>query len=116
MKSTCGQCGTENLESAKFCARCGHPFSGPLVQSATRLTELMRKWRRLNQAMTRRELRALLGEPLRIDAPGGAASETWQYEYEPAAAGPRVAGQVLVSVVESRVIGWTEPDWERMNG
>ncbi|TWT41732.1 hypothetical protein RAS1_28540 [Phycisphaerae bacterium RAS1] len=83
----------------------------------------MQQWRKLSHAMTRKEVRKLLGEPLRIDAPPPGANpeapasgqvETWMYEYASVADGTihkSVGGSVFISVAESRVAGWTEPDF-----
>lgn len=110
----CGRCDAAVAPGASFCSRCGEPLAASLVRSTTRLSALLLQWRELSLQFTRKELRKLLGEPKRIDNTDGAI-ETWTYEYESVAGpGPRVAGIVQISTEESRVVGWREPDWERL--
>lgn len=113
----CEHCDAPNPAKSRFCRRCGKPLADPLVRSATRLSPLMEKWRRLTLQTTRKELRAHLGEPLRIDAGQDSAQaiERWVYEYETAnGSGRRVDGEVSVSS-EGRVIGWREPEWKQLD-
>jgi hypothetical protein len=124
---TCTQCGCENPEPANYCRRCGAPLGGTL-RSATPDTPLMRKWRRLRQRLTRKEVRVLLGEPLGVSlgddsraAPPAAhpaargadpALETWTYAYQRASGGDeRITGQVSFSTADGVVVAWVEPDW-----
>jgi hypothetical protein len=118
----CEQCGAANPLAASFCRQCGRPWTGLPIRSATRVTPEMRQWRALHHRMTRKEVRRLLGEPLRIelvdaavDAPGtGTAGplEQWAYEYEVAGrADPRIRGSLLFSVGEGTLTHWSEPAW-----
>lgn len=117
MTIACPRCAAENPDSARFCRQCGGPLAESRVRSTTRLTPLLEKWRRLSRSMTRKEVRALLGEPRRVEASqsGTEAAEVWVYEYESAdEQALRVTGQVHISPSESRVVGWQEPEWERL--
>ncbi|MCC7293719.1 MAG: hypothetical protein IT449_16805 [Phycisphaerales bacterium] len=115
MSRSCEQCGADSPDIARFCRQCGRPLRGRMIRSATRVTAVMEQWRRLSTSMTRKEVRKLLGEPLRIEAPASAdpnATETWQYEYAAAGApDTHLAGDVMFSTTEARVLRWTEPDW-----
>lgn len=86
-----------------------------MIRSATRVTTVMEQWRRLSTSMTRKEVRKLLGEPLRIEADAPAdpeATETWHYEYATIdAPETRIRGSVTFSTAEPRVLRWSEPDW-----
>ena len=116
---TCEACRAECPDEANFCPRCGRALRGVMVRSATPINEEMEKWRKLSFSLTRKEVRRLLGEPLRIEVSGTAesATETWRYEYETCAERiERVGGEVRISVNESRVIGWDEPHWTAISG
>lgn len=125
MTKNCVQCQAENLSNANFCSRCGRSFGEALIRSATAVSPLMLLWRQLSPSLTRKEVRKLLGEPLRVELAAieqaeknavrlqDAAIETWTYVYVAAdRSGLQAAGQVFLSVLESRVVGWTEPNWE----
>ncbi|MFN0135848.1 MAG: hypothetical protein ACKVS9_06990 [Phycisphaerae bacterium] len=80
---------------------------------------MLERWRKLDYTLTRRELKRLLGEPYRIFPPSDPAAdaiERWVYEYE-AADDPqrRVIGELRVSIMESRLISWTEPEWNAVS-
>ena len=108
----CDHCDAPNPAKSRFCRRCGKPLADPLVRSTTRLSPLMEKWRKLSLQMTRKELRSLLGEPLRIEAVQSV--ERWTYEYECAKeSGGRCRGEVEISA-DSRVVSWREPEWEKL--
>jgi hypothetical protein len=120
MERICEHCGAVNPAHARFCRRCGtggtapaDPSSAPAYRSTTRVTPVMQLWRRLSRQLIRREVRKLLGEPLRVEPPpAGSDVETWHYAYEAAAVpGPRAEGVVCFSVAEGRVITWREPEW-----
>lgn len=115
MATSCSGCGADNPDAANYCRRCGRELLGPCPRSTTRVSPLMRRWRELSYNLTRKEVRQLLGEPKRIEAPLCADPsnvETWVYEYEVAdAPGRVVSGAVMISVDQSRVAGWTEPPW-----
>ncbi len=117
MSRSCEQCGADSPDIARFCRQCGKPLSGRMIRSATRVTAVMEQWRRLSTSMTRKELRKLLGEPLRIEAAASAdpnATETWHYEYAAIdAPEARMDGSVTFSTAEARVLSWTEPDWQK---
>ena len=114
--TVCSRCATPRQAGANFCPRCGAAFSRAMtVRSTTRSSPLMERWRQLNYSLTRKELRKLLGEPKRVEPPPtceAGATERWIYEYEAVATGKRVTGEVQVSVAESRVVTWLEPDWD----
>lgn len=118
MSCTCQRCAAMNVESARFCSRCGAALPELRVCSVTRVTPLLSRWRKLSRSLTRRELRSLLGEPRRIDTdspPSRDPFETWIYEYESIDSPPqRICGSVVVSSSESRVVAWSEPDWDRL--
>lgn len=121
MPVRCPICTHETAEQARYCPRCGAALQEvpePRVCSATRLSDLLLRWRRISASTTRKELRALLGEPLHIAAGSAvdtdtdaASRETWTYEYE--SAGRTVTGWVSVSSAEMRVVAWSEPDWRQ---
>lgn len=112
----------ESLAAARFCARCGQqlpPSGGPssddlLLRTATRLTPLLAQWRKLSTRMTRKDVRHLLGESLRLQRTEN--SEQWIYVYEVVAEKSlSVQGCVKFDPHDGRVLSWTEPDWERLN-
>lgn len=84
----------------------------------TRATPLLERWRQLHYTLTRKEVRKLLGEPKRVEPPketSDGSYERWIYEYEALADRTRkVTGELLFSIVESRLISWTEPDWDEV--
>src|SRR5262245_3066548 len=117
----CSNCGAENTELARFCGRCGRACGGAVVRSMTTLTPLLARWRQVSLALTRKEVRKILGEPLRIEsrpaADHAAAHEVWIYEYQSGdGRAEGICGWVSISVAESRVLGWSEPDWTRLAG
>lgn len=118
MENLCPHCGADNRATARYCRLCGRPCVDGVIRSATRVTPVMEQWRQLSHALTRREIRKLLGEPMRRemqDAPDGVQIEIWRYEYE--IAGPpetRVTGTIELYAAEGRIITWTEPDWSRL--
>lgn len=74
----------------------------------------MQCWRRLSHKLTRKDVRTLLGEPLRIEPParpGDAAMERWEYEYATGAGRLRARGSIEFLAAEGRILTWTEPDW-----
>jgi hypothetical protein len=113
----CQHCGTTGPPEARFCPRCGKPLTDQLIRSATKITPLLQQWRKLSHTLTRKDVRKLLGEPVRIerDSPklaGPAAEERWIYEYQPAAEPTqRTRGEIAFSAAEGRVLHWTEPDF-----
>jgi hypothetical protein len=125
----CTHCGQENPEAARFCLRCGTAFGAGvavgIIQSATHASPLMERWRKLTTHTTRREVKRLLGEPARIELSlpqggsvisGALSVETWTYEYEVAGQPERrVAGSILISVFEARVMSWVEPEWKALS-
>lgn len=123
----CDQCGATASPAARYCRQCGVACDTPLVRSLTRLTTLMQQWRGLSHALTRRDVRKLLGEPARVEPANLLESpriETWHYEYErvvespsdPVSPKPRVKGVVQFSQDEGRVLTWNEPDWNEFHG
>ncbi len=81
----------------------------------------MEQWRKLSHKLTRKEVRKLLGEPLRVELdPVGQShdhpKERWTYEYhdrgEP---DRRTQGEITISITQGHVLHWTEPDWARLN-
>lgn len=118
--TTCAACHANCPVAANYCPRCGRALRGVMVRSATPVHSEMEKWRKLSFALTRKEVRKLLGEPLRVEVSGTlqeSATETWTYEYEKCAARiERVTGRVCISMRESRVIGWNEPLWTAISG
>lgn len=116
----CMGCQGNSPAAANFCPRCGRALRGTMVRSATPISEVLQKWRRLSLASTRKEVRKLLGEPLRIEVSGTlheSATETWTYEYESCVDRiERASGSVCISAAESRVIGWNEPHWRAIAG
>jgi hypothetical protein len=113
MLTKCDQCGAENPAAANFCGQCGTPVSSAGLRSATRPTPLMQQWRRLKYRMTRREVRAILGEPARIDtaAAGSPMLERWTYAYERPGGAERLAGRIDFALPDGTVSAWAEPDW-----
>lgn len=114
--TTCSRCAAQRPSGANYCPRCGAAFS-PLttLRSTTRPSPLLERWRQLNHSLTRKELRKLLGEPKRVEPPAtceAGATERWVYEYEAVTTGKRVTGAVHISIAESRVVSWAEPDWD----
>ncbi|MFN0135852.1 MAG: hypothetical protein ACKVS9_07010 [Phycisphaerae bacterium] len=80
---------------------------------------MLERWRKLDYTLTRRELKRLLGEPYRIFPPSDPAAnaiERWVFEYE-AADDPqrRVSGELRISIAESRLTSWTEPEWSAVS-
>lgn len=116
MLRDCEHCGTPNPPAANFCRRCGKPWSEPALRSATRVTPLMQQWRRLRHQMTRKEVRAILGEPARIEmsASGPPRTERWTYAYEHSG-GPveRLGGVVEFALPDGTATAWVEPEWDR---
>jgi hypothetical protein len=111
----CEQCGAENAEAARFCSRCGRAWEGVWIRSTTRVTPIVQRWRRIRPRMTRKELRALLGEPARIETvqlPGEPPRERWTYEYEVVGRDTRLIGEVRLDLEEGTVRGWSEPPWQ----
>jgi hypothetical protein len=119
-RRVCEVCQAECPVAANYCARCGRVLRGTMVRSATPISEVMKAWRTLSFSLTKREVRKLLGEPLRIEISGTlteSATETWTYEYEAlGGGGERLSGRICISAGESRVIGWNEPDWGAVQG
>ncbi|HRX85403.1 MAG TPA: zinc ribbon domain-containing protein [Phycisphaerae bacterium] len=115
----CIVCGAHNPPMARFCHRCGAPQTGVSLRSATRLTPLLQQWRLLKADLTRREVRRILGEPLRVVPARGANAdvpECWTYVYEPVgkdATVGSVSGEVRFAA-DGRLVGWSEPDWTRV--
>ncbi|MFO0838389.1 MAG: zinc ribbon domain-containing protein [Phycisphaerae bacterium] len=108
----CSRCGAPNTALAKFCRQCGARLTA--IQSVTRETPLLARWRAIRRDLTRRESRALLGEPLRIEPPVAEARdghERWVYEYESTTPGQRIRGVLVFSAAEGRLLSWSEPDW-----
>jgi hypothetical protein len=119
MPKDCEHCGTENPPAAKYCRRCGKPWTQSWLRSATRVTPVMQQWRRLRHQMTRKEVRIILGEPARIEttATGSPGSERWRYEYECANRGTqRASGTVEFALPDGTVLAWVEPDWPTVGG
>ncbi len=118
MEKTCERCGEENPAMARFCRHCGVALTDPTVRSATPAVPVMKQWRMLSQTMTRKEVRRLLGEPMRIetnDRAGSPASETWTYEYETAEGGKEcVGGSITFSASMGNPVSWIEPDWKKL--
>jgi hypothetical protein len=117
MNKTCDNCGTDNPPAANYCRQCGRPWADQRVRSATKVTPVLRQWRVLTHRMTRKEVRRLLGEPLRVELTETQArtAENWIYEYEvEGASEERLRGLVSFSTAEGTVVSWTEPDWARM--
>lgn len=95
------------------------------MRSVTPLTPLLAQWRGLKADLTRKEVRRLLGEPLRVQPPLPAdhpGLERWRYVYRSARTGaggelatpdPRVEGSVLFAR-DGRLVSWIEPDWEAL--
>jgi hypothetical protein len=119
----CGSCGMESPPSARFCARCGTALptgGGPsgstevLLRSATRLTPLLAHWRKLSTRLTRKDVRHLLGEPLRLQRTEN--SEQWIYRYDVASQpGLTVEGFVKFDPFDGRLLAWEEPEWVALN-
>jgi hypothetical protein len=118
MLKPCEHCGAENPALAKFCRQCGQPWPPPALRSATRDSPLMQQWRRLRHQMTRKEVRALLGEPARIEpaTPGSPVRERWTYEYERSdGAADRLGGHIEFAMPDGVVAAWVEPDWRALS-
>ena len=119
----CGSCDAESPAAARYCARCGQPLppsGGPnapdemLLRSATRLMPLLAQWRKLTTRMTRKDVRRLLGEPLRLKRTEN--SEQWVYVYEAVSnQGQAIEGMVKFDASDGRALSWAEPDWESLN-
>ncbi len=78
------------------------------------MTPLLAQWRKLTTRMTRKDVRHLLGEPLRLQRTEN--SEQWVYVYEAVSdQGQTVEGKVKFDPSDGRVLSWTEPDWESLN-
>jgi len=120
MTQTCPQCQAVCAGPARFCGRCGAQIAtGTFIRSATRVTPLLERWRGLSRAMTRKDIRRLLGEPLALAAPDARdrhAEEVWTYEYE-AVGRPaeRARGLVRFCPTDGRVLSWEEPEWGRLD-
>src|SRR5262245_52162909 len=119
MTNLCQRCGKPNPDLARFCRNCGVACGDVLVRSLTRLTPLLRPWRKLSHRLTRKDVDALLAEPAKRDvAPltHGEPSETWTYEYERTES-PSVciAGRVTFMLPDGRVASWSEPDWSKFH-
>lgn len=118
-KSNCPRCETVSAAGAKFCARCGCSLGGEAYRSLTRPSPLLDRWRRLSYTLTRREIKRLLGEPHRVCPPSDPATdevERWVYEYEATDdSRRRVVGELRISIAESRLISWSEPEWEAVS-
>lgn len=120
VRKTCPGCGAANPAVANYCSTCGQRCDAA-VRSATPASPLMALWRKLSHQMTRRDVRALLGEALHVEAedarvPG--AAETWTYEYlRDASTDPprRVRGWVKFLISEGRVLAWSEPAWTELD-
>lgn len=112
----CHSCSTGCQENARFCGRCGASLdSTGLVRSATRVTPLLQRWRRLSRRLTRKDVKLLLGEPLRIQMPSPSEMtqhEDWHYVYR-ALDGSHdgVEGVVRICPTDGRLLSWNEPDW-----
>jgi hypothetical protein len=69
--------------------------------------------------MTRKDVRKLLGEPLRVEMPAvidEAAHECWLYEYELLGTPQgRPRGFVRFCPNDGRVLSWHEPNWAAMS-
>jgi hypothetical protein len=117
----CQHCSADSPAEARFCPRCGKPLTDQLIRSATKVTPLMQQWRKLSHALTRKDVRKLLGEPIRIelDSPkqaGPHAEEHWIYEYHSTAQPTdRVRGEATFSAAEGRILHWTEPDFSAID-
>jgi hypothetical protein len=114
MRKTCDNCGAENPPTANFCRQCGKPWSQTWLRSVTCMMPLMQQWRGLRHRMTRKEVRALLGEPARIDTTPSPTPtfEEWVYEYEPTSGDTgRLRGTARFIISEGTLAAWTEPDW-----
>lgn len=128
MNRRCESCACDNPAEAAFCRQCGRPAAEPLLRSTTRLSALLAQWRKLSQKLTRNEVRKLLGEPKRIACAAAGAGdaesttgniaapslEIWTYEYQSISDWRRIHGDVRISPAESRVLAWTEPDWDEL--
>ena len=67
--------------------------------------------------MTRKEVRKLLGEPMRVETGDtqGTACENWVYEYEAIGqANERLTGLVSFLAADGTVFSWIEPDWHKL--
>ncbi len=112
----CTSCTVPAAEGARFCARCGASLDQKgLVRSATRVTPLLQKWRQLSRTLTRRDVRVLLGEPLRIDVPRPSDMghhEEWRYVYEMLDSDREsIEGVLRFCPQDGRLLSWNEPDW-----
>jgi hypothetical protein len=140
MPTQCQQCGATNPEAANFCRQCGASASLRGARSTTPDSPLLRQWRRLKFRMTRKEVRAILGEPAKIEAAevamepasghfAPATMERWLFEYalcvpQPAMSGdsarsdpsppPQLRGVVQFTPPDGTVWSWTEPDWTKV--
>lgn len=119
MGHLCRRCGNENPTEARFCRNCGAACGDVSVRSLTRLTPLLRQWRKLSHSLTRKDVYKLLGEPAqRAVTPLNDAepSETWTYEFERAESpSSRIAGRVTFILPDGRVASWSEPDWSQFH-
>lgn len=118
----CRACAMPLGAGCRYCPRCGAPQAGAAVSSVTPLTPLLTQWRGLKADLTRKEVRRVLGEPLRVEpsAPPERVLERWIYAYEARGARPepgqavgRLAGMLLFAP-DGRLVTWEEPDWERL--
>lgn len=115
----CLICGAPNPPMARYCHRCGAPQAAVGLRSATQATPLLQQWRLLKANLTRREVRRILGEPLRLvppDGTAGGADECWTYVYVPTQSGQEaeaVQGE-LHFAADGRLMRWCEPDWPRL--
>lgn len=115
MGQICENCGAAQAAAANFCSRCGRGRAEPLLRSTTPLSRLVSDWRQINRSLTRKDVVRLLGEPKRIEPAAEAgvhAVDRWVYEYAEAGGGRVIRGEVHISVSESRVQFWSEPEWE----
>jgi hypothetical protein len=75
----------------------------------------MKQWSELSAALTRKEVRKLLGEPATVDLIGdgiASSAEAWNFDYEIVDGSNRsVQGTVVFSYPEGRILRWSEPDW-----
>jgi hypothetical protein len=119
MTTHCEHCGTDNPTPAVFCRQCGARLAEPALRPVTPASPLVPQWRRLKYRLTRKEVRALLGEPARVEATASTLGnvERWSYEYEQIdKAAARLAGTVEFTLPDGIVTAWSEPDWSRLGG
>jgi len=112
----CTSCTAQASDAARFCSRCGASLDQKgVVRSATRVTPLLQRWRQLSRTLTRKDVRVLLGEPLRSGMPKPSdmgQHEEWHYAYEVLdGSGEGIEGVLRFCLTDGRLLTWNEPDW-----